>query len=182
MLIVERVSSASFHALPPTSRGQPSITVGEVTEQWLEVVELEETTRDRYEDVIGCPRCRRSAGSKQAASTPSCWSATRARLRKCKRPCPRPRAWLPYPPAAAPAALSRRVAAWAACWTTAAGGPGGRLATASTETSRPPSVTVVWPTPRAWRSTSVTAVAPPMAGPSTDVTLNVVPFTTVCEQ
>jgi integrase len=40
------------HQVDEDRHPKSAITVGEVIERWLEVAELEETTRDRYEDLI----------------------------------------------------------------------------------------------------------------------------------
>jgi len=40
------------HQVDENTHPKSAITVGEAIEQWLDVVELEETTRDRYEDLI----------------------------------------------------------------------------------------------------------------------------------
>jgi len=52
------------------------ITVRQALEQWLEVVKLEDTTRERYQDLIRLSSCRRSGTCRPRSSTPSCWSAS----------------------------------------------------------------------------------------------------------
>jgi integrase len=48
----ERALARLLHQVDQNQHPKSAITVGEAVAQWLEVAELEETTRDRYEDLI----------------------------------------------------------------------------------------------------------------------------------
>src|SRR4051812_26765256 len=48
----ERALAKLLHQVDQNQHAKSAITLDEAIEQWLEVVDLEETTRDRYEDLI----------------------------------------------------------------------------------------------------------------------------------
>ena len=48
----EHALARLLHQIDQDQHPKSAITVGEAIEQWLEVVDLEATTRDRYEDLI----------------------------------------------------------------------------------------------------------------------------------
>ncbi len=66
-----------------------AITVAEAVEQWMSVAELEETTRDRYEDLIRLYILPRFGGLKIGRLDAELLERYYAQLHRCKHLCPR---------------------------------------------------------------------------------------------
>ena len=64
------------HEVDEDRHPKKAITVRQAVTQWMEVAELADTTRERYEDLIGCTCSRSSATCRRPEWTPSCWSGS----------------------------------------------------------------------------------------------------------
>jgi integrase len=83
----ERALTRLLHQVDENKHPKSAITVSEAVEQWLEVADLEETTRDRYEDLVRLYVTPRLGAMQVARIDVELLERLYARLEKCREMC-----------------------------------------------------------------------------------------------